>query len=98
VHSLLTSVLSPGIGGFFGVYVTSLAFGSVSTRTIYVSFVSILAVILLVLFLMGVISIYLGDSSIGDLVLFTLQALAIFVGAGVGKACLEDVQPAISRA
>jgi hypothetical protein len=96
VHVLLIWVLSPAIGGFFAVCVTVLLFNSVSTHTIYVSFVSVTAVILILLFLMGVVSIRLGESSVGSLVLFALQAAAIFLGARVGKAAVDDVRPAPS--
>ena len=96
VHTFLIWVLSPGIGGFFAVYLTALWFNSVSTHTIYVSFVSVAAVILILLFLMGIVSVRLGESSFGSLVLFALQAVAIFLGARIGKACADDLRPATS--
>jgi hypothetical protein len=96
IHVFLIWVLSPGIGGFFALYVTALLFNSVSTHTIYVSFVSATAVILAVLLLAGIVSIRLGESPLGSLILFALQAAAIFLGARVGKAAADDVRPAAS--
>jgi hypothetical protein len=96
INAFLVWVLSPGVGGFFAVYVTSLLFWSVSTQTIYVSFVSVTAVVLVILFLLGVLSVRLGGSSYVDLALFILQGAAIFPGARVGKAAVDDVRPATS--
>jgi hypothetical protein len=94
IHAFLIWVLSPGIGGFFAIYLTALLFASVSTQTIYVSFVSVTAVILAMLFLIGIISLRLGVSSFGSVILFALQTAAIFLGAWIGKAAADDVRPA----
>ena len=79
------SVLSPGIGGFFAIYLTSLMFRAVDLKTLYVSFVSVVAVVTTVLFLVELIWLSSGKRSTGEMIMFMLQGAAIFVGAWVGR-------------
>ncbi len=85
LHVFLMWVISPGVGGFFAVSVTAHIFRSVPISTIYVSFVSVAAVLLVLLFLLGVLRVRVGGSTVGEMVIFVLQAAAIFLGARIGK-------------
>lgn len=94
VHGFLILALSPGVGAFFAVYVTALVFNSVSIHTIYVSFVSLNAVVLVLLSVIGIVSVGLGQSSFWSLVVLALQAASVFLGAWIGRASADDARPA----
>lgn len=85
IHIFLMGALSPGIGGFFAIHLTSIVFRAVDLKTLYVSFVSVVAVIMALLFLVALISLSSGRRSIGELIMFLLQAAAMFLGAWVGR-------------
>jgi hypothetical protein len=84
IHVFLMYVLSAGIGGFFAIYLTSLMFRAVDPKTLYVSFVSVVAAVATVLFLL-VISLSSDKRSTGEMITFMLQSAAIFAGAWVGR-------------
>ena len=86
IHILLILVLSPGVGAGVAIYATTSTFKSVAPMVIFASFVSVCAVLLVLTFLFGALSFVRGTSSIGELVVFLLQAIAIFIGARVGRA------------
>ncbi len=90
IHIFLMWVLSAGIGGFFAIYLPSLMFHAVDLKTLYVSFVSVVAVIITVLFLIAFISLSSGRRSTGEVIMFLLQSAAIFVGAWVGRHLASD--------
>jgi hypothetical protein len=89
VHVFLMWVLSPGVAGYFAVFVTSRLFRFVPVPTLYVSFISVVGVLTMLLFLFGIAGYSSGRSSLGQLVLFVLQAVAIFVGARIARGFAE---------
>jgi len=89
-HIFLMWVLSPGVAGYLAVFVTSALFRSVPVSTVYVSFVSVVGVFTVLLFLLGLAGYSWGRSTLLQLVLFTLQAAAIFVGARVARGFAES--------
>jgi hypothetical protein len=97
IHLILMWVLSPAIGGFFAVYLTGTLFGSVARDTIYVSFTSVIAAFVAITFIIYILgSFHSGAFSIGETILFVFQATAVFLGARIGKACMnDDVRPVI---
>ncbi|MFZ5862070.1 MAG: hypothetical protein ACOYXR_04390 [Nitrospirota bacterium] len=92
VNIFLMWVLSPGVGGFFAVYVTALLFRSVPISTIYVSFVSVAAVLVILFFIYDFERMVLEGSGIGKFLIFVLQSGAIFLGALAGKTFVNDVR------
>ena len=86
IHILLMLVLSPGVGAGVAIYATTTTFKSVAPIVIFTGFVSVCAVLLLLGFLSGALSFVRGSTSIGQLIIFLLQAAAIFVGARIGRA------------
>ena len=82
IHVLLMHVLSPGIGAFFAIYLTSLMFRAVvDLKILYVSFISIVAILCLV----GLISLSSHKRSTEEMIMFMIQSAAIFLGAWVGR-------------
>jgi hypothetical protein len=82
IHVLLLWVLSPGLGAAISIIVASSVFKAVPVSTIYVSFVSICAIIFLLLFAFATL---LATEPFGRLVVFVMQVVAIFIGAYLGR-------------
>jgi hypothetical protein len=97
-HVFLMWVLSPGVGGYLAVFVTSAIFRSVPVSTVYVSFMSVVGVFTVLLFLLGLAGYSWGRSTLVQLALFTLQAIAIFVGARVARSFAESKRAAVAQA
>jgi len=85
IHIFLMWVLSPGVGAGVAIYASASAFKTVPVSHIFVSFVSVCAAILALVFLFGIVAYAHGGSSTGELIMFILQAVAIFVGARIGR-------------
>lgn len=97
LHVFVMWVLSPGVGGYLAVFVTSAIFRSVPVSTIYVSFVSVIGVMTVLLFLLGLVGYWWGRSTLWEFVFFVLQAVAIFVGARVARAFAESKRMLIGQ-
>jgi hypothetical protein len=69
LHIFLMWVLGPGIGGFFAIHLTSVIFRTVDLKTLYVSFVSVVAAIIALLFLAMLILLGSGRQSVGELII-----------------------------
>lgn len=98
LHVFVMWVLSPGVGGYLAVFVTSAIFRSVSVSTLYVSFVSVVGVFTVLLFLLGLAGYSWGRSTLLQLALFTVQAAAIFAGAKVARSFAESKRAAVTQA
>ena len=82
--------VSPGIGGFWAIYVTTHIFKKLPPATIYVSFTSIMGCLAVLTLSIDTYRVYQSIISIGDLCITIFQYIAIFVGAWLGKRSLKD--------
>jgi hypothetical protein len=98
LNLFLVWVLSPTVGGFLALRITSDIFKSVSIHTIYVGFVSVTAVLLALTYLAGLFAVTKGGSSIGDFLFSMLQGAGIFFGAWIGRSIAESHRPRVPLA
>lgn len=89
INLFLVWVLSPTVGGFLALRITSDLFKSVSIHTIYVGFVSVTAVLLIITSVAGLSTVARGNSPIGPFLFSLLQAAGIFFGAWIGRAVAQ---------
>lgn len=86
----LIVVVAPGVAAGLGVFASASKFPDIPANIIFVSFVSICAVLLLLLAVFGVASLIQGGSNVPEFLVFIAQAAAILFGAKVGAACCSD--------
>lgn len=84
LNTLLVWILSPLAGAAVAVYAAITTFKSVGATTIFVSFVSVCASLIGILFIFALAAAVNGQGA-GQLFLFVAQSVAIFVGARVGR-------------
>lgn len=84
LNTLLVWILSPLAGAAVAVYAATTTFNSVGATTIFVSFVSVLASLIGILFIFSLAAAVNGKG-FGQLFIFLAQSVAIFVGARFGR-------------
>lgn len=84
LNTLLVWILSPLAGAAVAVYAAITTFKSVGSNTIFVSFVSVCASLIGILFIFALAATVNGQGA-GQLFLFVAQLVAIFVGARIGR-------------
>jgi hypothetical protein len=88
LHMLSAWVISPAVASYLAIHTSCHLFKSVSTHTIYVSFISVVAVFGVLTFLLA----FVGVGATGGtykLIVFVLQAAGVFLCAALGQAVAE---------
>lgn len=85
IHVLLIWILSPGVGAALAVFATSSIFRAVAPSAIFLSFVSILAALFIIIAISETASFISGDLATRTFVVSLFQIVAIFLGARIGR-------------
>ena len=89
IHALVTWLLGPAVGGYLAIQVTARVFESADMRAVFVSFITLVSVLIIAVMLIGVGSIA-GGQPFGGLLLSLLQCVSIIAGAFVAKNTLSN--------
>jgi hypothetical protein len=84
LNTLLVWILSPLAGAAVAVYAATTTFKSVGATTVFVAFVSVCASLICILFIFALTASVNGIGA-AEFFLFLAQAVAIFIGAHVGR-------------
>lgn len=84
LNTLLVWILSPLAAAAVAVYAAITTFTGVGASTIFVSFVSVCASFIGIMFIFALVAAVNGQGA-GQLLLFVAQSAAIFFGARVGR-------------
>ena len=85
LHVLLIWFLAPGFGGFLATFITPKIFREVDVATLATSFISVVVTLAVVMGLLSLFYILQEKVGINELVISTIQVVAIVVGAKIGK-------------
>jgi hypothetical protein len=92
LHVVLTWILGTSIGAFFAIHITNRIFLSVDIKTVYISFISIVLTVSIILFVFAARQYTKGyyNINIVDFVGFVVQLISFFIGAYCGiKSCVH---------
>jgi hypothetical protein len=85
INMLFVWIICPGIGAFVGVSASIGRYRTVDVTTIFVGFVSVCAVLIILLFSLSVSLYFMHLNGFWSVVLFVLQSASVIFGARIGK-------------